>query len=273
MKGKLSWHGDFMYTKYEFLSYVLFGKKHSYNDFGMVLKSVSVALPEKKTIKYTNNFLDGDFDVLEGMGGLKTRKIRLKFGIPDVYTDREKAEARKRIIEGINNRTFSLDDPDYPAIYISQYFAFYEGTAKVNPFQTNWKEMEVVIDVDAQPYGYATAYEYKFSSATSAISPNDPNLVQYSAGMTGTSGTVGEFKKSCSVGAPLFVRSSVAGYTKVNFCENNARTELVANEWKYIGNVKTIPSGTAILHEYAPMQSGEKAEYRIIAGGRRTEAC
>lgn len=125
---------------------ITFGTRHSYNDFGMILTSKDISLPEPKLEKVDVLGRDGELDLTDAITDVvkyKNRKLSFEFTI--VGSQRRFLKVLEDVsnyLHGSKIRVILDDDPAY----------YYFGRCMVNKFQTNKRTSTIVIDVDAEPY-------------------------------------------------------------------------------------------------------------------------
>ena len=125
---------------------VLFGTKHSYDDFGLVLSSKSIPLPSPKVIKVDVRGSDGSLDlstVITG-GDVKYDNCTLEF----VFTAIGDWEAAKHAFAAhLHGRRMNIVLDNDPTHY-------FVGRASIDSFKENRATAEIVVTVDAEPWRY-----------------------------------------------------------------------------------------------------------------------
>lgn len=126
---------------------VTFGSKHSYKDWGLILKSRPViSSPSPKTIYIDIPATDGSLDLTESLTGdvkFNNRTIKFEFAV---------IEARKRwtalysevmnYLHGQNMRVILDEDADY----------YYTGRFQVNEWKSDKRTATIVIEGTVEPY-------------------------------------------------------------------------------------------------------------------------
>ena len=129
---------------------VTFGNFHSWEDWGLYLKSrPSVAPPVPKTAFDDLIGADGSLDLTEALTG------DVKYGPRDLHFEFTTIDAREgwfntfsAVLNAIHGRRLRIvidEDPEY----------YYEGRVTVNEFQSNKYTGTIVIDAVCDPYKYA----------------------------------------------------------------------------------------------------------------------
>lgn len=125
---------------------VTFGTKHSYDDFGLLLKSKSVGFPEAKLELVDVSGRDGKLDLTDAISDtVKYKNRTLSFVFTKIGNQSDFFEAVETVanyLHGEKMRVILDDDPAY----------YYYGRCKVNKFQTDKKTATIQVDVDAEPY-------------------------------------------------------------------------------------------------------------------------
>ena len=125
---------------------VMFGTKHSYRDFGMILTSKSIGLPEPKLETVDIPGRDGVLDLTDVIAdAVRFKNRKLSF----VFTIKGNQELFFKTLDDILNylhgsklRVILDDDPQF----------YYFGRCTVNDFKTNKCIGTIQINVDAEPY-------------------------------------------------------------------------------------------------------------------------
>ena len=126
---------------------VTFGSKHSYRDWGLILKSRPViSPPPPKTVYVDVPASDGIIDLTESLTG------DVKFGNRTITCEFNVLDARKRwsniyseildFLHGQQMRTILDEDPTY----------YYAGRLKVNEWKSDKKTSTITIEGSVEPY-------------------------------------------------------------------------------------------------------------------------
>ena len=128
---------------------VLFGDKHSYTDFGLVLNSKDIALPEPKTYIVDVPCADGSLDLSTALTGgdikYKNRLIKLDFTVLKPWGQLE--VLRSTIANHLHGKIMKV-------IFDADYDFFYTGRCRITSFNTTAIPATVSIEVDAEPYKF-----------------------------------------------------------------------------------------------------------------------
>lgn len=126
---------------------VLFNEKHSYSDFGLILNSKDIPLPEPKTYIVDVPCADGSLDLSTALTGgvmkYKNRLIKLDFTIMKPWNQ---LESFKSIIAS------HLHGKIMKVIFDADTDFFYTGRCKVTNFNASVIPATLTIEVDAEPY-------------------------------------------------------------------------------------------------------------------------
>ena len=137
---------------------VLFGTKHSYDDFGLILSKKSIPLPSPKIIKVDVRGSDGSLDlstVITG-GDVKYENRTLEF----VFTAIGDWETAKHALAAhLHGRRMNIVLDNDPTHY-------FVGRASIDSFKENRATAEIVVTVDAEPWRYEVAETSVTLSAT-----------------------------------------------------------------------------------------------------------
>ena len=128
---------------------VLFNEKHSYSDFGLVLNSKDISLPEPKTYIIDVPCADGSLDLSTALTGgdikYQNRTIKLDFTILKPWTQ---LESLKSIIAN------HLHGKVMKVIFDADFDFFYTGRCRISNFNTSTVPATLTIEVDAEPYKF-----------------------------------------------------------------------------------------------------------------------
>ena len=125
---------------------VTFGTKHSYDDFGLILTSKDISLPEAKTKIVEVPGADGVIDLTEVLTDdvkYKNRKLSFTFTIVDPLASW--SAVLSEVTNYVHGRKLQVL-MDWDRNY------YYEGRCTVNQFKSNKRVASVVIDCDCSPY-------------------------------------------------------------------------------------------------------------------------
>lgn len=128
---------------------VMFGEKHSYRDYGLILSEKDMGAPEARTNLVDVPCRDGSIDMTESVTkGIKykDRTIKLTFYFPA----KDKAEWSGKMSElqnALNGQKMSLIFDDDIAYY-------YTGRLNVNTWESVGNTGKIVIDAVCEPFKY-----------------------------------------------------------------------------------------------------------------------
>lgn len=125
---------------------VTFGTKHSYNDFGLILSSKDIGLPEPKTETQDVPGADGELDFTEVLTDdvkYKNRKISFTFTVKNPIG--EWSTILSTITNYLHGRTMQV------ILDVDKNF-YYEGRCSVNQFKSNKRTSTIVVDCNLKPY-------------------------------------------------------------------------------------------------------------------------
>lgn len=126
---------------------VSFDDAHSYNDWGLKLKSVSIGVPKAKTVYVSVNGMNGSLDLTEAQNGgvvYEMRTLKFTFDARDCsYTRWTGLISRiARAIEGKKRRIILDVDSGY----------YYTGRCHIDTKKTNEELAEISIECTCDPY-------------------------------------------------------------------------------------------------------------------------
>lgn len=124
---------------------VKFGNKHSYDDFGLVLKSKDIGFPEPKIETVDVPGMDGEIDFTEVFGKVFYKNRILTFTFSAVSSSMQWDVL-------INNLTTHLHGKKMKIILDSDKGFFYEGRCKINNFKTDKTIATVVVECVVAPF-------------------------------------------------------------------------------------------------------------------------
>ena len=125
---------------------VTFGTKHSYNDFGLILSSKDIGLPEPKTEKVSVIGRNGDIDLSEALGDdvkFENRKLVFNFTVPDAHIYWTKA---------LSELSNYLHGQKMQIILDGDQTFYYYGRCKINQFKSDKALATIVVECDVEPY-------------------------------------------------------------------------------------------------------------------------
>lgn len=125
---------------------VTFGTKHSYDDFGLILSSKNIGLPDPKIKTVEVPGADGVIDLTEILTDdvkYKNRKLSFTFTVVDPLASWSAVLSEvTNYIHGRKLRILLDWDRNY----------YYEGRCKVNNFKSSKRLGTIVIEADCSPY-------------------------------------------------------------------------------------------------------------------------
>lgn len=125
---------------------VTFGTKHSYDDFGLILSSKEIGLPEPKTETVSVIGRNGDIDLTEALGDTVTFKNRtLKFTFTLL-------QANVYWTSALSSLSNYLHGKKYQIILDADKTFYYYGRCEVDKYQSNKTLGEIVVQCDVEPY-------------------------------------------------------------------------------------------------------------------------
>lgn len=127
---------------------VLFGTKHTYDDFNLVRTEKNIGLPSPKTSSVDVEGADGVLDTSEVLTGeikFKNRKLEFSFTLLDKYEDYEdKITEISNYLHGRKLRIILDDDPTH----------YYVGRCSIDQWASDKRIGRIVITCDCEPYKY-----------------------------------------------------------------------------------------------------------------------
>lgn len=125
---------------------VTFGTKHSYKDFGLILTSKTVNLPDLKTETQDVPGMDGELDLTDAITDdvkFKNRKLSFTFTVIDPVKQFFIVLSEvTNFLHGKRLRVVMDDDKNF----------YYEGRCNVNQFKTDKRTATIIIDCDVKPF-------------------------------------------------------------------------------------------------------------------------
>ena len=128
---------------------VLFDEKHSYSDFGLVLNSKDISLPEPKTYIIDVPCADGSLDLSTALTGgdikYKNRTIKLDFTVLKPWNQLE--ILRSTIANHLHGKVMKV-------IFDADFDSYYTGRCRITSFNSSSVPATLTIEIDAEPYKY-----------------------------------------------------------------------------------------------------------------------
>lgn len=128
---------------------ILFGNKHSYDDWGLVLTDKTLGLPTPKTSSVDVEGADGSIDTSEVLAGeikFSNRKLEFEFTMTSDYD--EYNEIITEIANYLHGRKLKIildEDDGY----------YYYGRCSINQWTSDKRIGKIVITCDCEPYKYS----------------------------------------------------------------------------------------------------------------------
>lgn len=138
---------------------VKFGDKHSYDDFGLILSSKEIGLPEPQTETISVVGRDGDIDLTNVFGDNVTYKNRtLQFS----FTALDCAKSWASVLSELSNY---LHGQKMRIILDADRSFYYYGRCTINNFKSDKTTATIVVTCDCEPYkmdiiGAGTPWEW-----------------------------------------------------------------------------------------------------------------
>lgn len=135
---------------------VSFDDAHSYNDWGLKLKSVSIGVPKAKTVYVSVNGMNGSLDLTEAQNGgvvYEMRTLKFTFDARDCSYIRWTGLISRiaRAIEGKERRIILDVDSGY----------YYTGRCHIDTKKTNEELAEISIECTCDPYKLDVTSSYE----------------------------------------------------------------------------------------------------------------
>ncbi len=207
---------------------VTFGTKHSYNDFGLILSSKEIGLPEPKTESVSIVGRNGDIDLTEALTDTVTfgnRKITFTFTLLNAHIYWTK------VLSEVSNY---LHGKKMQIILDADKTFYYYGRCKINQFKTNKTLGTLVVECDVEPYKI---------EVNGAGTPHVWDTFSFVDGIIYTN----EVSVNCSVTKNLISRAKVVSPTFI--CSS-------AMEVIYNGITYNLPAGTTTVYDIR-LQEGD----------------
>jgi hypothetical protein len=149
---------------------VTFGTKHSYMDFGLILTSKSIPLPEPKTSLVDIPGADGSLDMstvlTNGEVKYDNRKLQFVFTVIEPNQNWESAKSNfANFLHGQRMNIILDADKDF----------YYVGRCRINTFGEDKRTAQIIVDADAEPYKYdvlESIYNFTIEEELTAVIPN-----------------------------------------------------------------------------------------------------
>lgn len=132
------------------ISGVTFGTKHSYKDFGLILSSKNIGLPEPKTESVSVIGRNGDLDLTDALGDtvkFKNRKLEFTFSLLNGARDWTAT---------LSNLSNYLHGQKMRIVMDADKTFYYWGRCRINKFKTNYTLAIITVDCDVEPYKIET---------------------------------------------------------------------------------------------------------------------
>lgn len=128
---------------------VTFGTKHSYKDWGLILKSrPEISPPNPKTVYIDIPASDGSLDLTESLTGdvkFENRKIKFEFTVIDIR--KKWSSIYSEILNYLHGQSMKIildEDADY----------YYFGRIRVNEWKSSKRTSTITIEAVVEPYKY-----------------------------------------------------------------------------------------------------------------------
>ena len=127
---------------------ILFGNKHTYDDWDLVLTGKSLGLPSPKTSSVNVDGADGEIDISEVVSGeikFSNRILQFEFTMTTDYE--EYNELVTNIANYLHGRKLKIildEDDDY----------YYYGRCQINQWKSDKRIGKIVIQCNCEPYKY-----------------------------------------------------------------------------------------------------------------------
>lgn len=124
---------------------VKFGTKHSYNDFGLFLKSSDIGFPEPKTETVDIPGMDGVLDLTEYFGKVCYKNRQMQFTFTAISQEMEWDSLIDSIMNYLHGKKLQVildSDPGY----------YYDARCTIDSFKSDRRTATIVINCDAAPF-------------------------------------------------------------------------------------------------------------------------
>lgn len=129
---------------------VTFGTKHSYKDFGLILSSKDIGLPEPKVETVSVIGRNGDLDLTDALGGdVKFNNRKLEF----VFLLLNGARDWTAVLSNLSNY---LHGKKMRIVMDADKTFYYFGRCTINSFKTDRTLAIITVDCDVEPYKIET---------------------------------------------------------------------------------------------------------------------
>lgn len=132
------------------ISGVTFGIKHSYKDFGLILSSKDIGLPEPKTESVSVIGRNGDLDLTDALGDdvkFNNRKLQFKFSLLNGARDWTAT---------LSNLSNYLHGKKMRVVMDADKTFYYWGRCTINKFETDRTLAIITVDCNVEPYKIET---------------------------------------------------------------------------------------------------------------------
>ena len=125
---------------------VIFGTKHSYDDFGMILSSKDIGIPEPKTETVSIMGRDGELDLTDALGDdVKYKNRNLQFTFSLINGAKDWAAVLSKLSNYLHGKRMRI-------ILDADKTFYYWGRCTINSFKTDCTLAIITIDCDVEPY-------------------------------------------------------------------------------------------------------------------------
>lgn len=128
---------------------ILFGNKHTYDDWDLVLTDKSLGLPTPKVSSVDVEGADGSIDTSEVLSGeikFNNRKLQFEFTMTTPYEEyNELVTEISNYLHGKKLKIILDEDDNY----------YYTGRCQINQWTSDKRIGKIVISCDCEPYKYS----------------------------------------------------------------------------------------------------------------------
>ena len=127
---------------------VMFGEKHSYRDYGLILSEKDMGAPEPRTNMIDVPLRDGSIDMTDALTKdikYKDRQIKLTFHFPG---------GKDKWADKMSELQNALTGKRMPLIFDDDISYYYDGRITVNEWQSVGSTGKIVVDITADPFKY-----------------------------------------------------------------------------------------------------------------------
>ncbi len=127
---------------------VKFDAYHSWDNWNLVLQSISIGMPEPKTNSVDIPGANGSLDLTETLTGevvYENRELSFKFETAEQLTGKSWADLISEIATALHGKRMNIildDDPDW----------IYNGRCIIDAFSTSVAKQEITIKCDCDPF-------------------------------------------------------------------------------------------------------------------------